>query len=195
MFLTCEIALYSKLVLKCVKSASMAPFSPSCFDVLPQWIISELACYTYSMVVVPLYDTLGPGAIRYIVNTGKNKIVIIISETSFVAQNGSFSSVFQKTGEFTRWVSRSHSERFLGSVCPQAGSGLALLHFSCARLCVAVDGAALVGGITPGPPTPVLLHILPPRFFSPHGEQFYLVFWTESQNNCRCHYSFGIGLS
>uniref|UniRef100_A0A8B9G7R1 Long-chain-fatty-acid--CoA ligase n=1 Tax=Amazona collaria TaxID=241587 RepID=A0A8B9G7R1_9PSIT len=37
----------------------------------PEWIISELACYTYSMVVVPLYDTLGPGAIRYIVNTGK----------------------------------------------------------------------------------------------------------------------------
>ncbi|NXR96908.1 ACSL6 ligase, partial [Hypocryptadius cinnamomeus] len=39
----------------------------------PEWIISELACYTYSMVVVPLYDTLGPGAIRYIVNTGKIK--------------------------------------------------------------------------------------------------------------------------
>uniref|UniRef100_A0A8C5H2M4 Long-chain-fatty-acid--CoA ligase n=1 Tax=Gouania willdenowi TaxID=441366 RepID=A0A8C5H2M4_GOUWI len=30
----------------------------------PEWIISELACYTYSMVVVPLYDTLGPDAIR-----------------------------------------------------------------------------------------------------------------------------------
>lgn len=37
----------------------------------PQWIIAELACYTYSMVVVPLYDTLGPGAIRYIINTGE----------------------------------------------------------------------------------------------------------------------------
>uniref|UniRef100_A0A2R9C2U8 Long-chain-fatty-acid--CoA ligase n=1 Tax=Pan paniscus TaxID=9597 RepID=A0A2R9C2U8_PANPA len=37
----------------------------------PEWIIAELACYTYSMVVVPLYDTLGPGAIRYIINTGK----------------------------------------------------------------------------------------------------------------------------
>lgn len=36
-----------------------------------QWIISELACYTYSMVVVPLYDTLGPDAIRFIINTGK----------------------------------------------------------------------------------------------------------------------------
>uniref|UniRef100_A0A8C1MJW6 Long-chain-fatty-acid--CoA ligase n=1 Tax=Cyprinus carpio TaxID=7962 RepID=A0A8C1MJW6_CYPCA len=36
----------------------------------PEWIISELACYTYSMVVVPLYDTLGPDAIRYIINRG-----------------------------------------------------------------------------------------------------------------------------
>lgn len=61
---------------------------------LLQWIISELACYTYSMVVVPLYDTLGPGAIRYIVNTGKNRIEVIVSESRFVAQNGSFSSTF-----------------------------------------------------------------------------------------------------
>ncbi|KAG9338361.1 hypothetical protein JZ751_025920 [Albula glossodonta] len=34
----------------------------------PEWIISELACYTYSMVVVPLYDTLGPEALVFIVN-------------------------------------------------------------------------------------------------------------------------------
>ncbi|KAH0629767.1 hypothetical protein JD844_012117, partial [Phrynosoma platyrhinos] len=42
----------------------------------PEWIISELACYTYSMVVVPLYDTLGPGAIRYIINTADIAIVV-----------------------------------------------------------------------------------------------------------------------
>uniref|UniRef100_A0A4X2KA81 Long-chain-fatty-acid--CoA ligase n=1 Tax=Vombatus ursinus TaxID=29139 RepID=A0A4X2KA81_VOMUR len=42
----------------------------------PEWIISELACYTYSMVVVPLYDTLGPGAIRYIINTADIATVI-----------------------------------------------------------------------------------------------------------------------
>uniref|UniRef100_A0A8C5CBN4 Arachidonate--CoA ligase n=1 Tax=Gadus morhua TaxID=8049 RepID=A0A8C5CBN4_GADMO len=39
----------------------------------PEWIISELACYTYSMVVVPLYDTLGPDAIRFIINTGEDE--------------------------------------------------------------------------------------------------------------------------
>ncbi|XP_034044173.1 long-chain-fatty-acid--CoA ligase 1a [Thalassophryne amazonica] len=29
----------------------------------PEWTIAELACYTYSLVAVPLYDTLGVGAI------------------------------------------------------------------------------------------------------------------------------------
>uniref|UniRef100_A0AAR2IGD6 Long-chain-fatty-acid--CoA ligase n=1 Tax=Pygocentrus nattereri TaxID=42514 RepID=A0AAR2IGD6_PYGNA len=36
----------------------------------PEWIISELACYTYSMVAVPLYDTLGPEALVFIINRG-----------------------------------------------------------------------------------------------------------------------------
>uniref|UniRef100_A0AAY4E5S0 Arachidonate--CoA ligase n=1 Tax=Denticeps clupeoides TaxID=299321 RepID=A0AAY4E5S0_9TELE len=42
----------------------------------PEWIISELACYTYSMVVVPLYDTLGADAIRFIINTAEISTVI-----------------------------------------------------------------------------------------------------------------------
>ncbi|KAM9285081.1 long-chain-fatty-acid--CoA ligase 5 [Morus bassanus] len=42
----------------------------------PEWIISEYACYTYSMVAVPLYDTLGPEAIVYIVNKADVNIVI-----------------------------------------------------------------------------------------------------------------------
>uniref|UniRef100_A0A8C5WWJ4 Long-chain-fatty-acid--CoA ligase n=1 Tax=Laticauda laticaudata TaxID=8630 RepID=A0A8C5WWJ4_LATLA len=42
----------------------------------PEWIISELACYTYSMVVVPLYDTLGAEAIVYIVNKADISTVI-----------------------------------------------------------------------------------------------------------------------
>uniref|UniRef100_A0AAR2JF17 Long-chain-fatty-acid--CoA ligase n=1 Tax=Pygocentrus nattereri TaxID=42514 RepID=A0AAR2JF17_PYGNA len=32
-----------------------------------QWTIAELACYTYSLVPVPLYDTLGTEAIDYII--------------------------------------------------------------------------------------------------------------------------------
>ncbi|EMP39048.1 Long-chain-fatty-acid--CoA ligase 5, partial [Chelonia mydas] len=42
----------------------------------PEWIISEYACYTYSMVAVPLYDTLGPDAIAFIINKGNISIVI-----------------------------------------------------------------------------------------------------------------------
>uniref|UniRef100_A0A670XX23 Arachidonate--CoA ligase n=1 Tax=Pseudonaja textilis TaxID=8673 RepID=A0A670XX23_PSETE len=42
----------------------------------PEWIISELACYTYSLVVVPLYDTLGAEAIVYIVNKADISTVI-----------------------------------------------------------------------------------------------------------------------
>ncbi|XP_062435656.1 long-chain-fatty-acid--CoA ligase 5 [Rhea pennata] len=42
----------------------------------PEWIISEYACYTYSLVAVPLYDTLGPDAIVYIVNKADMSTVI-----------------------------------------------------------------------------------------------------------------------
>ncbi|XP_078269628.1 long-chain-fatty-acid--CoA ligase 5 [Rhinoraja longicauda] len=42
----------------------------------PEWIISELACYTYSMSVIPLYDTLGADAMVYIINRAELSIVI-----------------------------------------------------------------------------------------------------------------------
>ncbi|XP_070693585.1 long-chain-fatty-acid--CoA ligase 1-like [Pempheris klunzingeri] len=34
----------------------------------PEWTITELACYTYSLVSVPLYDTLGTEAIIYVID-------------------------------------------------------------------------------------------------------------------------------
>lgn len=42
----------------------------------PEWVITELGCYTYSMVVVPLYDTLGPEAIVFIVNRSELSTVV-----------------------------------------------------------------------------------------------------------------------
>lgn len=42
----------------------------------PEWIIGELACYTYSMVAVPLYDTLGPEALEYIIQTADISTVL-----------------------------------------------------------------------------------------------------------------------
>uniref|UniRef100_A0A8C5LP27 Arachidonate--CoA ligase n=1 Tax=Leptobrachium leishanense TaxID=445787 RepID=A0A8C5LP27_9ANUR len=45
----------------------------------PEWTIAELGCYTYSMVAVPLYDTLGAEAITYIIN--KADISLVFCDT------------------------------------------------------------------------------------------------------------------
>uniref|UniRef100_A0A674APB7 Arachidonate--CoA ligase n=1 Tax=Salmo trutta TaxID=8032 RepID=A0A674APB7_SALTR len=58
----------------------------------PEWIISELACYTFSMAVVPLYDTLGeeamytpiPLAYNYSLERGKNCGVEILELTQLM---------------------------------------------------------------------------------------------------------------
>ncbi|XP_040293319.1 long-chain-fatty-acid--CoA ligase 5 [Bufo bufo] len=42
----------------------------------PEVVIADLACFTYSMVVVPLYDTLGPEAIVFIVNRADLSLII-----------------------------------------------------------------------------------------------------------------------
>ncbi|XP_021120654.1 long-chain-fatty-acid--CoA ligase 1 isoform X1 [Heterocephalus glaber] len=41
----------------------------------PEWVIIEQACFAYSMVVVPLYDTLGADAIAYIVNKAELSVI------------------------------------------------------------------------------------------------------------------------
>eukprot|EP01130_Rhizamoeba_saxonica_P000819 TRINITY_DN10727_c0_g1_i1.p1 TRINITY_DN10727_c0_g1~~TRINITY_DN10727_c0_g1_i1.p1 ORF type:complete len:652 (-),score=177.93 TRINITY_DN10727_c0_g1_i1:24-1979(-) len=41
----------------------------------PEWIIAEQACNAYSLPVVPLYDTLGPEAVSYIINQAEVPIV------------------------------------------------------------------------------------------------------------------------
>ncbi|NXA41277.1 ACSL1 ligase, partial [Eudromia elegans] len=41
----------------------------------PEWVIIEQGCYAYSLVVVPLYDTLGTEAITYIVNKADLSLV------------------------------------------------------------------------------------------------------------------------
>ncbi|XP_056658936.1 long-chain-fatty-acid--CoA ligase 1 isoform X3 [Monodelphis domestica] len=43
----------------------------------PEWVIIEQGCYTYSMVVVPLYDTLGNEAITYIINKAELSLVFV----------------------------------------------------------------------------------------------------------------------
>lgn len=48
------------------------------FSIL-QWTISELACYTYSLVTVPLYDTLGAEAISFIIDKGAFALSVMSS--------------------------------------------------------------------------------------------------------------------
>ncbi|KOB75148.1 putative Long-chain-fatty-acid--CoA ligase [Operophtera brumata] len=42
----------------------------------PEWIMTEQAAYSYSMVIVPLYDTLGANACAFIVNQTEMTVVI-----------------------------------------------------------------------------------------------------------------------
>ena len=42
----------------------------------PEWVITEQAVNAYSMVLVPLYDTLGIDAVKFIVNQAGIRVVV-----------------------------------------------------------------------------------------------------------------------
>ncbi|XP_072975950.1 long chain acyl-CoA synthetase 6, peroxisomal-like [Typha angustifolia] len=57
----------------------------------PEWAIVDLACSAYSYISVPLYDTLGPDAVQYIVNHGAVQAIFCVPQTltillSFLSQ-------------------------------------------------------------------------------------------------------------
>ncbi|XP_077983452.1 long-chain-fatty-acid--CoA ligase 1-like [Glandiceps talaboti] len=41
-----------------------------------EWVVTDHACCMYSMVTVPLYDTLGPDAVSFIINQAEMNIVV-----------------------------------------------------------------------------------------------------------------------
>ncbi|GAB2228948.1 hypothetical protein Droror1_Dr00023082 [Drosera rotundifolia] len=47
----------------------------------PEWMIVDHACSAYSFVSVPLYDTLGPDAVKYIVNHADVQVIFCVSAT------------------------------------------------------------------------------------------------------------------
>ncbi|KAL1317014.1 hypothetical protein HN51_069118 [Arachis hypogaea] len=47
----------------------------------PEWLIVDHACAAYSYISVPLYDTLGPDAVRYIVNHAAVQVIFCVSQT------------------------------------------------------------------------------------------------------------------
>ncbi|XP_058492636.1 long-chain-fatty-acid--CoA ligase 1 [Solea solea] len=50
----------------------------------PEWIITELACYTYSMALVPLYETLGMEAMVHILDLAEISLVVCDREEKCV---------------------------------------------------------------------------------------------------------------
>ncbi|TVU50843.1 hypothetical protein EJB05_02234 [Eragrostis curvula] len=57
----------------------------------PEWIIVDHACASYSYVSVPLYDTLGPDAVQFIVNHATVEVIFCVPQTlstllSFITQ-------------------------------------------------------------------------------------------------------------
>jgi long-chain acyl-CoA synthetase len=46
----------------------------------PEWVIAEHACFTQGLVTVPLYDTLGPDAIKYILNLTETPLVVATAD-------------------------------------------------------------------------------------------------------------------
>ncbi|XP_038980591.1 long chain acyl-CoA synthetase 6, peroxisomal-like [Phoenix dactylifera] len=57
----------------------------------PEWIIVDHACSAYSYISVPLYDTLGPDAVQYIVNHASVQVIFCVPQTlsillSFLSQ-------------------------------------------------------------------------------------------------------------
>ncbi|KAB1214211.1 Long chain acyl-CoA synthetase 7, peroxisomal [Morella rubra] len=47
----------------------------------PEWLIVDHACSAYSNISVPLYDTLGPDAVKYIVNHAAVQVVFCVPQT------------------------------------------------------------------------------------------------------------------
>ncbi|XP_020101753.1 long chain acyl-CoA synthetase 6, peroxisomal-like [Ananas comosus] len=47
----------------------------------PEWIIVDHACSAYSYISVPLYDTLGPDAVQYIVNHAAVQVIFCVPQT------------------------------------------------------------------------------------------------------------------
>lgn len=43
----------------------------------PEWTLTEQACYTYSMIIVPLYDTLGLDACAFILKQTEMKLLVV----------------------------------------------------------------------------------------------------------------------
>ncbi|XP_058083995.1 long chain acyl-CoA synthetase 6, peroxisomal-like isoform X1 [Magnolia sinica] len=54
----------------------------------PEWVIVDHACAAYSYVSVPLYDTLGPDAVKYVVNHANVQAIFCVPQTLNIVVGG-----------------------------------------------------------------------------------------------------------
>lgn len=54
-----------------VKGDRVGVYGKNC----PNWSMAQLACSSQGLVLVPLYDSLGPGAVEYVINHAEVKVV------------------------------------------------------------------------------------------------------------------------
>jgi len=47
----------------------------------PEWFISEMSCNYYNNISVPLYDTLGPDSVEYVINHAEVRVVSCSGES------------------------------------------------------------------------------------------------------------------
>lgn len=65
-----------QLGLKAGPGSRIGIYATNCVD----YVIAEYGAYNHSMIVVPLYDTLGPNAVTFILNEADIQVVICDSE-------------------------------------------------------------------------------------------------------------------
>ncbi|KAJ9550522.1 hypothetical protein OSB04_014567 [Centaurea solstitialis] len=51
------------------------------FNNRPEWVIADHACSAYSYISVPLYDTLGPDAVKFVVNHAAVQVIFCVPQT------------------------------------------------------------------------------------------------------------------
>jgi len=58
-----------------------------------QWFTTALGCVSQSMVIVPLYDTLGSDAASFIINQTNIELIVCDTQAKVTAQHASDNSV------------------------------------------------------------------------------------------------------
>ncbi|MFS7919196.1 putative long-chain-fatty-acid--CoA ligase [Helianthus anomalus] len=116
----------------------------------PEWLVVDHACSAYSYVSVPLYDTLGPDAVKYIINHADVQAVFCVPSTlnvllSFLSEISSVSIIVVVGGidghlpslpatsgvqliSYSKLISQGHSN--LRPFCPPKANDIATICYT-----------------------------------------------------------------